>query len=110
MKIKISDFLTADWLGEEVNKSNPVSAVIKDVKFIEADELPFESKKGKYELTLEIDGEETAWLPNKTSLKNLSKAFGAEGDDWIDKRIKLWTAEQIVQGVEKRVLYAEAAD
>ena len=110
MKIRIDDFLTAEELGD-IEKSNPVFAVIKDLNFLEVDELPFESKRGKYELTLKMENEEEEikWIANKTSLKNLRKVFGTEKDNWIGKKIKLWTVEQLVQGVEKRVLYAEAA-
>jgi len=106
MKIKIDDFLTAEQLGE-ATKNEPVYAVIKEINFIEADDLPFESSKGKYELALEIDGEETKWLANKTSLRSLQGTFGNDAENWIDKRIKLWVLEQLVQGKMKKVIYAD---
>ena len=86
MKIKINDFLTAEQLGE-ANKNNPAHAVIVDINFIEADDLPFESNKGKYELTLEIGGEETKWMSNKTSLKASVSSFGSDGDSWDRNRV-----------------------
>ena len=107
MKIKIDDFLTAEEIGG-ASKNSPVYAVIKDMTFVEANELPFESSKGKYELTLEIESEETKWLANKTSLRTLRSAFGNDGENWVGKKIGLWTTEQVVQGKVKKVIYADA--
>lgn len=106
MKIKVDDFLTAEQLGE-ANKNKPEHAKIKDIKFIEANDLPFESNKGRYELALEVDGEETKWMANKTSLRSLQGAFGNDAESWIDKGIKLWVVEQLVQGKMKKVIYAD---
>ncbi len=106
MKIKIDDFLTAEQLGE-ASKNKPANAKVKEINFIEANDLPFESSKGRYELTLEIDGEETKWLANKTSLRSLQAVFGNDAENWIDKKIKLWAVEQLVQGKMKKVVYAD---
>ena len=105
MKIKIDDFLTAEQLGD-ASSNKPANATIKEVNFIEANDLPFESSKGRYELALEIDGEEMKWMANKTSLRILQAAFGNEAESWIDKEIKLYVTEQMVQGKMKKVVYA----
>ena len=107
MRIKLDDFLTAEELGE-ASQNAPAFAVIKEVNLIEARDLPFESSKGRYELTLEVNDEELKWLANKTSLRALRGAFGNDTDGWVEKSIKLWVVEQLVQGKMKRVIYAEA--
>ena len=107
MKIKVDDFLTATWLGK-ATESEPAHAIVQEVNFIEAAKLPFASKKDKYEITIEIDGETTKWLANKTSLRSLAKAFGTDAENWIGKQIKLWAKDQLVQGDVKSVIYASA--
>lgn len=106
-KIKIDDFLTAEQL-DDADKNNPVKAIIKEVNFIQAEDLPFESSKGRYELSLEIDEEEIKWIANKTSLRALRSKFGNELNDWTDGHIKLWAVDQLVQGKMKKVVYADA--
>ena len=107
MKVKVDDFLTSTWLGK-ATESEPAHATIQEVNFIEAAKLPFASKKDKYELTIELDGETTKWLANKTSLRTLAKAFGTDAENWIGKKIKLWAKDQLVQGEDKSVIYASA--
>lgn len=108
MKIQLDDFLTAEQL-KNATKEKPTTAVIKDVRFKERNELPFESEKGRYELLVELFGDKVKWLPNKTSLRAFKQALGIDADDWIDKEIKLWTVEQLVGKEMKKVVYANAA-
>ena len=107
MKIVLDDFLTADYL-EGATHSNPISAVIKNIVLRSKDDLPFDSKKDRFELSLVINSEEITWLPNKTSLRSLKKKFGGDGVNWVDKEIKLWTIEQVVGSEVKKVVYASA--
>ena len=107
MKIKIDDFLTAEHISE-ADKNNPVYATIRDISFIEAADLPFESKVGKYELLLEIENSETKWLANKTSIRSLMSVFGNDTENWIGKQIKMWVVEQIIEGKLRNVIYAGA--
>lgn len=105
-KIVIDDFLTAEHINE-ATKSNPVTAVIKDIELIEAKSMPFTSDKDRHQLTLELEGEEVKWFANKTSLKTLRDGFGtSEADKWTGQEIKLWSTEENVQGKPKRVIYA----
>lgn len=108
MKVKVDDFLTPAQLGK-ATKDNPVYAFISDVNFIEAEDLPFTSKKGKYELTLKMNDEQIKWLANKTSLRSIINVFGIEAENWIGKRIELWVLDQVVQGDLKKVVYAGAS-
>ena len=105
MIIKIDEFLTPEQLGN-ASEDFPATAIITAVNFIEAEKLPFESKEGKYQLILKIDEEDFKWLANKTSLRAISKVYGKEAKNWIDKSIKLWVVSQLIQGKMKRVIYA----
>lgn len=108
-KIVIDDFLTAGHISE-ATKSNPLTAVIRDIELIEAKALPFTSDKDKHQLTLELDDEEVKWFANKTSLKALRSSFGtSEASEWIGREIKLWVVEENVQGKLKQVIYADAS-
>jgi hypothetical protein len=108
MNIKIDDFLTAEQLGE-ASHNQPANATVKDIHFIDASDLPFQSSKGRYELLLEMSGEEWKWLANKTSLRSLQAAFGTNADNWVGKTLKVWVIEQLVQGKMKKVVYADVA-
>ncbi len=108
-KIVIDDFLTVEHIGG-ATKSNPVTAVIKDIELVEAKAMPFTSDKDRYQLILELDDEEVKWFANKTSLKALRSGFGTNAvDDWINKEIQLWSVEENVQGKPKQVIYADIA-
>ncbi len=108
MIIALEDFLTPEQLGGSTQE-NPVTAVIKNVGFREKDDIPFESAKGRYELLVDLHGDEIKWFPNKTSLRAFRSAFGDDTENWIGKEVQLWTLEQLVQRKLRRVIYAEAA-
>lgn len=108
-KIIVDDFLTAAILGD-ATPDNPVFAFIKNIELIEAKSLPFKSEKDRYELALDLEGENVKWLPNKTSLKSLIRGFETDViDKWLDKKIKLWTVQETVQGNKKQIVYADIA-
>lgn len=45
--------------------------------------------KEKIGLLVEIDGKQISWIPNKTTLKNISAIHGRESTSWIGKQIQL---------------------
>ena len=108
MNIVLDDFLTADFLGDATH-NEPISGIIKGIVLRDKSDLPFESEKDRYEMSLLINGEPISWLPNKTSLRALKKKFGNDAANWIDKEIKLWTIEQVVGSEVKRVVYSDPA-
>ncbi len=107
MKVKVDSFLKAEDL-KGATKAAPITATILDLKFIEAEELPFPSEVGRYEMkvTLPDNTDVFNWMLNKTSLKVIKAAYGEESNDWIDKEIKLYSLTQNVGGKEKEVIYA----
>ena len=105
MKVKVDSFLTAEILGGATSK-NPVEGEIVSIKFTEANDLPFPSEEGRYELKVLVNSEEYDWMANKTSLRAFTAAFGDESDNWTGKKIKLYSIEQNVGGKIKQVVYA----
>ena len=106
MKVKIDDFLIPEDL-KGATKDKPVKVKILSLKLIPAEELNFKSEIDRYELTIEFKGEETTWLPNKTSLRRIKAKHGEESDDWTGKEIQLYLTMQNVAGEEKDVIYAK---
>lgn len=107
MKIKIDSILRPEVLtGATPDK--PKIGKISFVAFVEAKDLPFKSEEGKYELTINIGGEEYDWMPNKTSLKVLVAKYGDESNAWDGKEIGLYALDQSVAGELKKVVYAKA--
>lgn len=108
MRIRIDEFLTAGQISD-ATKDKPVLAVIKNVELRLAEDLPFEGRKDRYELTLQLeeDDEKWNWLANKTSLRALMDEFGSDAEDWSGRSIKLWVSEMLVQGKMKKVIFSE---
>ena len=108
MKITLDNFLRAEVL-EGATKKDPKHGVIKEVNLIAASDLAFESDTDRYELTVEVEGndEPYTWLANKTSLKTFIEAWTDESDEWIDKTIQLYALDQNVKGEIKSVVYAK---
>ena len=106
MKVKVDSFLSAAVLGDATSKS-PVEAEILAVRFIEAADLPFTSEEGRYELRVSVNGDEYDWTANKTSLKAIVAAYGDESDDWVGKKVNLYSVEQNVAGQIKQVVYGK---
>lgn len=109
MKIETDIYLTADEL-EGATQKNPKVAVIKSIEKKKAEDLPFESKTDRYEIVVEIEGEQYKWLANKTSIRKLAKKYGTESENWIGKTVNLWTAQQNVGGAMKNVIYGESSE
>lgn len=107
MKVIVDDFVSPALLGDATSQK-PVIAEIESVHMILADDLPFESKKDRFELLLLLDGEQKSWLPNKTTLRSLIASYGQEGEKWVGRKIKLWPVDQSVSGKMKKVVYGDA--
>ena len=94
MKIDIPLFLK----GEDVSHdpANPTLGVVVGVELRPKEELAFRSQEDKYELALEIEGNEFVWTANKTSMRALAGKFGKETDAWKNKPVKMWSTQQTV--------------
>lgn len=106
MQIDIDIFLSPEVLGD-ADKLNPAVGIIKVVNIREAASLPFESQSDRYELLVELNGIEYNWFANKTSLRALTVKHGRASENWVGKKIRLWTVEQNVQGKMRKVIYCE---
>ena len=61
----------------------------------------------KFVLPVKIDGKAYDWTVNKTSGKELNKAFGTNTANWVGCKFKVLKLKQPIQGEMKWVLYAE---
>lgn len=109
MQIEIDIYLTPDEL-EGATPKNPKVGVIKSIERKKADELPFESKVDRYEILIELEGEKYKWLANKTSVRKLAKEHGKDSENWLGKNVRLWLAQQNVNGTMKDVIYGEPGE
>lgn len=63
----------------------------KTKKLVIIDEGKYEESDygAKLHLTVEIDGKQKTWSPNKDSVKNIAEEYGTDSRQWIGKIIKL---------------------
>ena len=52
------------------------------------------------------DGTEKLWTMNKTSQRTIASVFGKNTDTWKGKTVTLFTTDQNVRGIMKKVVYA----
>lgn len=93
---------------KESTKNSPVEVSIVKVELIAAEDLPeqFENRDNdRWQLTVNLGGEELKWMPNKTALKEIIGAYGDESDLWSGKKIALFLVDQAVKGKMKKVPY-----
>lgn len=103
--IKLDSFLKAtDLIG--ATKASPKEAKIVSVELIPAANLKFKSEDDRWQLVVELGGEQYEWLANKTSMKTLMAAYGKRSEDWAGKTVKLFPVTQNVSGEMKEVVYA----
>lgn len=109
MKVKTDTFLRGENLTGATSKS-PIEVEILGVVWKLPSELAFKTQdgEGRFEIRVMVNGEEYDWLPNKTSLRSFVSVFGDESDNWIGKKIKMYSVEQNVSGEIKQVVYAVA--
>lgn len=108
MKVKVDNFINGDTpILKGSTKDNPKLATIKKVELVAAEDLGYDSDTDRYQLTVEIDGDELMWTPNKTSLKAIIAVHGDESDNWIEKSVGIFLVDQNVSGKMKKIAYAE---
>ena len=73
------------YVNAEIVKGSPTKkcVIINEGEFVDGD------YGEKFQLTVEIDGKQKIWSPNKDSIKNLQLAFGKDSINWVGKIIKL---------------------
>lgn len=110
MKVKVDNNINGDTPAlQDTTSKKPVQAKILKVELIAAEDLPeqFENRDNdRYQLTVDLVGDELTWMPNKTALKVIVAAYGDESDHWIGKEIGVYLLEQNVAGKMKKVAYA----
>jgi len=81
--VNISELLESEYLSVEFVKNSPTK---KALIINQGTEKVFDGKKS-LELLVSIDGKQKIWKLNKTSLKNLSTAWGKDSNLWVNKLI-----------------------
>lgn len=98
-----SDFLQA----EDVNDGDIVT-IVKHPETIPAEQTRY--GRERHVVTVALPNKtEKRWGLNQTSYRTLYKAFGDEGDQWIDKQVKVVKNRENVRGETRYVLYVEPA-
>lgn len=100
--------LSGDFIDAEIAKKWKTAKIVKDAD----NETPniVETKFGKkIRLTL-LKGKEGKLITiNKTSARQLTKAWKDELDNWVDKDVKLTVNNENVRGTMRDVIYLSPA-
>lgn len=67
-----------------------------------------EPDKPAFEITVIFpNGDTRAWTMNMTSQRAVAATYGTNSDNWVGKKVTLFTAEQNVRGTLRKVIYAK---
>jgi len=106
MDIKIDQYLSGEQdVLKNTTRERPITGLIKGIELRKKEELPFDSKKDRYEFLLMIKGVEFTWTVNKTSLRNMASKWGIKSENWIGKELVLWITEQQVGKQMRKVVW-----
>lgn len=78
-KAKEGKYITADLVKESLSKK---CVIINEGEFVDGD------FGEKFQITVEIDGKQKIWSPNKDSICNMHDAYGKDSKAWIGKIVK----------------------
>ena len=79
-----SSYLNADLVRESPTKK---CVVIDGGEYVEGE---FQGKTyEKFQLTIEIDGKQKKWSPNKDTVRSIASELGKDSKNWIGAIIKL---------------------
>lgn len=96
----------SDWLRPEDVKDSDIVKIIDHLEVIPADQTKY--GRERYVITIVLpDKTVKRWGLNLTSYRTLYKAYGSEGDNWIDKLVKIVKNREKIRGETRHVLYAE---
>jgi len=60
-----------------------------------------------FEIKVELpNGELRLWTMNATSRKAVIKAYGRDTKNWVGKRVRVYTVDQVVFGTKRKIIYA----
>lgn len=98
----------SDFLRPEDVEDGNVLKIVAHPETIPAEQSKF--GKERHVVTVSLpDGAQKRWGLNLTSYRALYKAFGSDGDDWINQQVKVTKNREKVRGETRYVLYAEPA-
>jgi hypothetical protein len=96
--VDVKELMESKWLRpEDVENSTSKKGVILNT------EIGAEGKYGKaLKMSIQIDGKDKLYTPNKASLKNLSEAWGTESSSWHNKIMDFQLC--LLQGGKKGII------
>ena len=83
-----------------------LATIVKEPYIQAAEKSKFGKERTIITVQLKRTGEVYRWGLNTTSNDKLVEAFGADGDMWKDRQVRIKVASMNVGGVNKSVLYA----
>jgi len=102
VKLDLKPFLRPEDIGE----GERVFTIIDEGELISKEQSPF--NRELFQITVrDADGNTYIWTANLTSLRTLSQMYGEDTVNWINKKVTLFTREQLVRGVMRKVIYAK---
>jgi len=98
--IDIKEYLTPDKIGTGVT-----AEFTDEGRYVDPEETGFD--KRVFQIGIKIGEDEYIWTMNKTSQKEVAKAFGRDTLNWVGRRVKLIKRKESVFGKIRDVIYAE---
>ena len=95
-----------EWVNPENISADATKPTI--AKITSAGEQQEDEQYGKsVAFTVEIEGREFSYRPNKTSIRIIGKKLGSmDSAIWVGKEIGLYSIQQIVNGKTKKAIFA----
>ena len=80
------------------------------IVLLDAGEFTENEKDGRkwegFEISVRLpDGRFKKWAMNKTTRKRLSKAYGDDSENWVNKRVKIRITQQMIRGEIRDILW-----
>ena len=104
---KMSDY--EEFLDSTMIDEGDAVVLLTEGEFREPEETGL--SRTVFQIRVQIpDGRKKIWTMNKTTRRQLAKAWGDDSANWINKRVKIRISPQNVRGEIKDVLYGEPSD
>lgn len=83
--VDVTQAMEGKYINADIVRESPTRrcVIIDEGRYEEGD------YGAKLHLTVEIDGKQKTWSPNKDSVKNIAEEYGRDSRKWVGKIIKL---------------------
>lgn len=101
---EIKDLNRSEFLTPDDVKTGDVIEIVDEGTFVPASESRFGRPVFQIRVRLP-SGEEKIWTVNKTTLRELSRAYGDETKNWVGKKVGVEVVTMNVRGVMRNVIF-----